>query len=212
MFRNDSTFGRFMNRLGDILYVGILWVLASLPLVTAGAAAAAAYYAMAKSVRAGTGYIGREFLHAFKTNFRQALPLSCGFLAAAAVLAVDIRYLWTDDGAFFSALFMILVFLALFLAGIWLYLCPVLSRFDKTNLELLKISAVLVFKYLPVTAGLFLLAAAALVGIYLMPWAVLVIPGLYLYAISYPVEWILRKMMPPADENSEESQKWYYRR
>ena len=50
MFRFDGAFGCFMNLLFDILYVGILWVVFSIPLITAGASSAAAYYTMAKCV------------------------------------------------------------------------------------------------------------------------------------------------------------------
>ena len=61
MFQNDSAIGRVLNLLTEILYVGILWVVTSLPIVTAGTAAVAAYYAMSKSVRHKTGYISKNY-------------------------------------------------------------------------------------------------------------------------------------------------------
>lgn len=200
-----------MNRLGDILYVGLLWLIVSLPLVTAGAAATAGYYAMSKCVRHRTGYIWREFWHSFKGNFRQMLPLTLLFLAAAAALAVDLPYLWVNDSKVNSALFMFLLLVAFLVLGLALYACPLLSRFEKKNLELLKTAAVVMFKFLPVTIGLLLFLALCIVAVYLMPWAVFVLPGLYLYALSYPMEWILRKLMPKVEEDSEEAQKWYYK-
>lgn len=36
MFKSDGIFSRFMNCLFDILYVGILWIVCSLPVLTAG--------------------------------------------------------------------------------------------------------------------------------------------------------------------------------
>ncbi len=212
MFGSDSVFSRFMNRLFDILYTGILWVLFSIPLITAGASATAAYYTMAKCVRHRTGYIGKEFLQSFKSNFKQALSLTCIFAVAAVVLAVDIWYVWVNDSATNSALFMIFIFLALLVLGIAVYIFPLLSRFEKKNAELIRIAAVVLFRYLPVTIGILLLAAAACIGIYLMPWAIFIFPGVYLYILSYPMEWILGKMMPPVEEDSEEAQKWYYQR
>ncbi len=210
MFSSDSIFSRFMNRLFDILYTGILWVLFSLPIVTAGAAATAAYYAMAKCVRHSTGYIGREFWHSFKSNFKQSLPLTFGFAAVALVLALDIWYVWGNDiGKVGSALFMVFVFFVFLASGIVVYIFPLLSRFEKGNLGLIKLAAAVMFKYLPVTVGILLLFAVSAVGIYLMPWAVFVIPGVYLYILSYPMEWIMRKLAPPAEEGSEEAQKWY---
>lgn len=124
-----------MNLLFDILYVGILWVVGCIPLVTAGASTTAAYYAMAKCVRHKTGYIGREYWSSFKSNFRQILPVT--------------------------------ILVLLFFAG-----CSM--------------------------------------AVYLMPWAILVIPGVYLYALSFPMEKMLKRLMPPVSEDSEEAQKWYY--
>lgn len=210
--REEGKFSRFMNRLGDILYVGLLWLIVSLPLVTAGAAATAGYYAMSKCVRHRTGYIWREFWHSFKGNFRQMLPLTLLFLVAAAVLAVDMPYLWVNDSKTNSALFMLLLLVAFLVLGLALYACPLLSRFEKKNLELLRMAFVVMFRFLPVTVGLLLFLALCIVAVYLMPWAVFVLPGAYLYALSYPMEWILRKLMPKVAEDSEEAQKWYYKK
>lgn len=210
MFRSDGVFSRFMNVLFDILYTGILWVLFSLPVITAGAAATAAYYTTAKCIRHHTGYIGREFWKSFRSNFRQMLPMTLAFLAVLAVLAMDILYVWADMTSLNNALFVIFVFLLFAVCGIAMYACPVLSRFDRKNMELLRTAVLLMFKYLPITAGILLAFAVACAGVYLMPWAVLVIPGVYLYAVSFPMEYVLRKMMPAVAEDSEEAQKWYY--
>ena len=40
----------------------------------------------------------------------------------------------------------------------------------------------------------------------------LVIPGVYLYLMSWPMEWILRKYMPAVEEGSEEAEMWYNKR
>lgn len=70
----------------------------------------------------------------------------------------------------------------------------------------------MLFKFLPVTIGILLVFALGCVGAYLMPWAVLVIPGVYLYVLSFPMEWILHKLMPDVEEDSEEAKKWYYQK
>lgn len=210
MFKNDGLFSRFMNQVFDILYVGILWIVCSIPVITAGAATTAAYYAMAKCVRHKTGYIGREFFHSFKSNIRQILPLTLLFLAVSCVLALDIQYVWNHENKVNNMLFVILLFMAFMAAGLAVYACPLLSRFQKKNTELIKTAAYLMFKFLPITVAILLVFAVSCVGVFLMPWAILVIPGVYLFALSYPMEYILKKLMPPVEEDSEEAQKWYY--
>ena len=170
----------------------------------------AAYYAMAKSVRYKTGYAWKEFIHSFRSNFRQTVPLSVCYLLAMVILLVDIYYVWMNDSKLNSAVFIILIFILFLIAGIAAYACPLLSRFDKTNPELLKMTAVVMFRYLPFTLLILLVFAAGLVGIYLMPWAILVIPGIYIYLLTFPMEWVLRKLMPKPEEGSAEAEKWYY--
>ena len=210
MFQNDSAIGRIMNLLVDILYVGILWVVTSLPIVTAGTATVAAYYAMSKSVRRKTGYIGKEFMRSFKTNFRQSLPLTILFLIILAVLSIDIWYVWTNDSKTNSSIFMVFVLILFLFAGIAIYIFPLLSRFVTGNVNLFRMAFVVMFRFLPVTALMMLFTVAAGIGIYLMPWTVFVIPGGYLYALTFPMEWVMKKIMPAAEEGSDEAEKWYY--
>lgn len=210
MFRSDNLFSRFMNMLFDIIVIDVLWIVCSLPIVTAGAAATGAYYAMAKTVRYKTGYAAREFWHSFRNNFRQSLSVSIIFWLAIAALGVDIWYVWNNDSKQNSAIFMILLLILFLVTGVAVYACPLLSRFEKKNLELVKLAAYVMFKYLPVTVVA--LAVFLIVGIliYLMPWAILVLPGFYVYAFTFPMEKILRKLMPAVAEDSEEAKKWYY--
>ena len=37
-----------------------------------------------------------------------------------------------------------------------------------------------------------------------------VLPGVYLFGLSFPMEYVLRRVMPPVEEESEEAQKWYH--
>lgn len=210
MFQNDSAIGRVLNLLAEILYVGILWVVTALPIVTAGTATVAAYYAMSKSVRHKTGYIGREFLRALRANLRQSLPLTMICLLVLAVLGIDIWYVWTNDSKANSAIFMVLLLILFLYAGMVIYLFPLLSRFVTGNLNLIRMSFVVMFRFLPVTIGILLMTVAVGVGIYLMPWTVFVIPGIYLYGLTFPMEWVMKKLMPAAEEGSEEAEKWYY--
>lgn len=212
MFKSDGIFSRFMNCLFDILYVGILWIVCSLPVLTAGASTTAAYYAMAKCVRYKTGYIGREFFKSFRENLKQSLPLTLLFYLAAGVWVTDIHYVWQHENSLNNALFVVLLLLGFLISGVMVYCCPLLSRFQKKNLELLKTATYVLFKFLPVTIGILLVFALSCVGVYLMPWAVLVIPGVYLYVLSFPMEWILHKLMPDVEEDSEEAKKWYYQK
>lgn len=210
IFSSDSGFSRFMNLLFDILYVGILWIVGCIPVITAGASTTAAYYAMAKCVRHKTGYIGREYFHSFKENFRQMLVLTVLFAGICGVLAIDLYYVWNVQSDMNNALFVILILVSFMAAGLTVYACPLLSRFHKKNTELIRTAAYLLFKFLPLTIAVQFVFVLACMAVYLMPWAIFVLPGVYLFVLSFPMEYVLKKLMPPVEEDSEEAQKWYY--
>ena len=199
MFQNDSLFGRFMNLMFDVICIGLMWVISSIPLVTMGTATTAAYYTMAKCVRYKSGYVTKEFFSAFRKNFRQTIGFNVLFLFLFLMLAVELKFAWDQEGRLGSSLFIGLVFVLFLVLGICMYLYPVLSRFYMNNLTLIKSSFLMM--------GL----AVAVLGIYFMNWAVFFLPGLCIYGLTFPMEWMLRKMMPEVPKDSEEAQKWYYR-
>lgn len=62
---------RALSWLVDVIETGILIVLASVPLVTAGAALSAGYMTMLK-IKKSEGHILKNFLHAFVENWKRA--------------------------------------------------------------------------------------------------------------------------------------------
>lgn len=210
VFSNESKFARFMNKLADILCIGILWIVCSIPIITAGASATAAYYAMAKSVRHNEGRPTKEFFRSFRMNFGQTVLLTIPLLLIVITLIIDMIFLWGNENKINDAIFMVLLLVAVVVVSLIVYVFPLLSRFDKGSFELIKMGLYICFKYLPMTIGILAMIFFACIGVYLMPWAILVIPGVYLYALTFPMEWILKKFMPPVDEESEEADKWYY--
>jgi uncharacterized membrane protein YesL len=211
LFSNDTKYARFMNTLADVLGIGILWLVCSLPVITAGASATAAYYAMAKCVRHSEGRPVKEFFHSFRANFKQTLPMTVFLELAALTLAVDLIYLWGNENKQNDTIFVVLVLVTFVLLALMVYLFPLLSRFDKKNLPLIRMGLMILFRYFPLTLGIVAVIIVSGIGMYLMPWAVLVIPGVYMYLLTFPMERVLRKLAPPVEEGSEEAEKWYYR-
>jgi uncharacterized membrane protein YesL len=210
LFSNDTKFARFMNTLADVLGVGILWLICSLPIITLGASATAAYYAMAKCVRHSEGRIFQEFFRSFRSNFRQTVLLTILFVLATLTLAVDFVYLWGNESASNDAVFVVLVLVAFVVLALVVYLFPLLSRFNWKTSDLVKTGLIVIFKYFPLTVGIVAVLFLAGIGMYLMPWAVLVIPGVCLYLLTFPMEKVLRALAPAVEEGSEEAGKWYY--
>lgn len=210
IFSNDTGFAKFMNVLADVLIIGILWIICCIPVITAGTATSAAYYAMSKTVRYSEGYVAKNFFHGFKVNFRQSVMMTVLFFIGLALIVVDIIFTWGNRSTLNDSMFIVMCLVGFILLTVAIYYCVLISRFTKTTGQLLKLSFVVGFRYLYVTVPLFIVISACFVALYLMPWLLVFLPGLFMFALTYPMEWIMHKLMPKPEEGSIEADKWYY--
>ena len=204
LFSNEGLFARIMNRLWDLICVSILWFFCSLPIITLGAASTAAYYTCAKVLRHHNGHIFVEFFRSFRLNFRQSTVFTLICAAILAVLVLDCVYFYSTS-VFFLYLFYLMIAMVI---GCVIYFFPMLSRFSMTVFMLFRNAAVLMFRHLFKTILLLILLLSVALGVYLMPWGILVFPGLGFWLSTYLMEPILRSCAPAPDP--EESEKWFY--
>lgn len=209
IFSMDGAYSRAMNFIWNILVISVLWLLCCLPVITMGAASTAAYYAAAKAVRHHTGTVHREFFASFRRNFRQSIPLTLAMLLLTVLLGMECLYLYSDPNVPMPVLCLFAAMLLSVLAC-GSYLWASLSRFDQGSFSLFRFSLVVTFRHILTTVLLLLLLLSCLVGVYFMPWGILLFPGLAFYLSTYPLERILLKYSPPKSEDDKEEEKWYY--
>jgi uncharacterized membrane protein YesL len=87
-FNPDNVVWRFFTMVGYIWILHILWLVCSLPVVTAGASATALMYSCIKLHR-GEGSPVKNFFKSFKENFKQATAMFFIFLVIGLILAGD---------------------------------------------------------------------------------------------------------------------------
>ena len=187
----------------------MLWVVCCIPVFTIGASSAAAYYTAAKVIRGREGKAVNEFFHAFRMNFRQSAVFSVGYAAVAAVLLLECWYLYHDSTVSLPVLYLFYGMVLVLVANAQ-YLFACMSRFNHKNVALLRMAVICSFRHLITTILLLLLLALGCIAVYLMPWGILIFPGLVFLLKTYPMERVLRKYMPEVDDDDPEKQKWYY--
>lgn len=95
----DNPMFRAMGWLGDMVLLNLLWILCSLPVVTAGASTTALLTVSRRLVSGDACRIGRDFFRAFRLNWRQTIK-TWGILAAAGILfAADLLITLRMPGA-----------------------------------------------------------------------------------------------------------------
>ena len=86
LFNPENALMCFINKIIDLVVLSILWTLCSAPLVTMGAASAALYYALTKSVRCQRGHAAKEFWRAFKSNLKRGILFELVWAALAFMM------------------------------------------------------------------------------------------------------------------------------
>lgn len=147
----DSPLMRTLGKIGDIIFLNLLFVVTSIPLFTIGTALSAMYTVTMKIVRGQDPAVIREYFRAYKRNFRTATVCWVAMALAAALLFVDFRLIGVLEGTVRSAARILLGAVL----GLWclmfLYLFPYIARFENTILQSMKNAWMLSVAHLPST-------------------------------------------------------------
>ena len=196
----DSWFGRFLFLVADVVTLHFLWLLCSLPVFTIGASTTALYYSCMKRIRTDEGTISRNFLAAFKQNFRQATLLWLGLLAIGFLLMTDLRIGLAVGG--WLGKFMLIscsVFLIPYFL-ICIYIFPVQAKFENRIRDNLKNAFLMSWQSFGYSVVLVLICATfVLLTFFFQPFMGLLIVcgvGLYGYVTSAVFVQIFRRYLP----------------
>ena len=161
IFNPDSKFSQFIYSVMDYVKLGLVFLLFSIPGVTAGAAAAAVMTVGMRIERKEAPTIFRPFWQAFKENFKQGTLLTVLFMVVFGFLAADWYVLMQMEQTLLIRLICAIVFvLALLAASLMMWVFPTLARFELTNRQIIHNAVIHMFARFPQT----LLALAAAVG------------------------------------------------
>jgi len=187
-FNLDSPLMKVLNRLTDILWLNILTLFCSIPIITAGASFTALHYVCLKIIRDEEGYVTREYFKSWKKNFGQATVIWLIVMLVSALLAADvycISVMSTNTAILFAAI----IAAAIFVLMTSLYVFPVLSHFENTIRGTIKNSFYMSILALPRTVLMVVIFVSPLALLYAieyfqtMTW---MIPLIFLYCFSGP--------------------------
>ena len=201
----DSPFMTEFRKLVDYVWLGILWVVASIPLFTYGAATTAMLYTGEKAIRKEDGKVWRTFWKSFQREFKQATLLWLLSFVLKALLAVNGFLLWRAE---LRGIVLVLVLIALAFALCWMQLWfGYLSKFADTNRVLLGNTLRIALLRLPWGVGLLLLGALAValtvISLFYAPPVILLIPGIYGLLAGTVLRKIFGKYIPEETETPE---------
>ncbi|MBQ7775775.1 MAG: YesL family protein [Lachnospiraceae bacterium] len=158
-FSVDGPLYRFLTTLWDVIKINFLWLICSLPIVTMGAATVAAFTVTNKMAEDREGYVGRQFIKAFKENLKQGIPLGLLFLFCCYVVYLDFELQRVTESMVVQVFGILacVVFISAFI-----YAFPLCARYENTLKNTLANSIQITIRYFPRTIALLLVLAVEL--------------------------------------------------
>lgn len=197
--------GRFfaiINRISDLVILGLVFVLTSLPVVTLGASCTALYYSTAKTVRYEEGKPVKEYFRAWKLNLIQGCVSTVIYFALGGMLLCAVmmsRGRWTMLAVIFSCVILLSSFI---------YFFPVLSRFTVSVRACFQISVFLAVHYIKKTVLLLISLGLCAVLLYMNPYLLPLLAPFYALYATFIMEQVFKEYMVLTDEDAG---KWFTR-
>lgn len=207
IFDQNNPFFRIMGLVCDLIVLNLLTLVCSIPIVTAGASFTAMHYVLWHMVRHEDTYVARQFLDAFKANFKQATVVWLGALVLIAFGVLDSFVLseMLDQGVA-RAMTIVLVVVGVLVAAVAQYYFVMLSRYENTVGGHLANAARLAFAFFPRTLAMLIVIGAF--GFVELRYLLVGLPALLLLGVALPqycCAWlydpIFRRLDGDYDEN-----------
>ncbi|MCR5686453.1 MAG: DUF624 domain-containing protein [Lachnospiraceae bacterium] len=214
IFNYEGPVFSFLSRLADLFWLNLLFVVCSLPVFTAGAAATALYYVTLKMAKDQEGYITRSYFKSFKDNFVQATAIWAMTLVVFAVMFLDIRIVTNRDLADAvgsrAVSNVVIVAVGVLLIAVMMtltYVFPILAQFDNTVKNTIKNAFLISIRHLPYTFLMMIITAVPVVLIWFFP-ALLILIFIAFSAVAYINSKFYNKIFAlymPKNDGSEDS-------
>ena len=165
LFNINSVLYRILAKIGNLVILNLLFLICSLPVVTIGASSTALYTVTLKMAKDRENYIVKDFLYAFKKNFRQSTIIWVLLLFLAIILLVDANLCNALAGPGIIVLAVLIRIFMLIWIMIFTYVFPVLAKFNNTVKATMKNAFVM--------SGVHLFTTVVTVGMNCLPFAFL---------------------------------------
>lgn len=163
LFHPDSPFIQFLNRIGRLIILNLLFVVTCIPIITIGAASTAMYSVTLKQAKNEEPYITRKYFQAFKENFLQSTVLWIFWLIAIVLLYVDFRVMQGRTSTFAWIMRIALYAVMLLAYMVMSYTFPLQASFYNTIRQTLKNGFFISIWHIKKTIPILLIPIAAIV-------------------------------------------------
>ncbi len=192
----ENSYGRFFNRVGDVIWLNLLWAVFCIPLVTIGASTAAAYAVAFQWNETDISNNARNFISAFRSNFKQSTIIWLLSIAGSFAGMSMLRAAASLSGLSSQIMYAISVFFLAILAVFSLLAFPIIAKFDVSIRQVIADTLYLLFRQTWTVLAVVLTTAAGIYIAYaIAPPVFAVLGGLLIYLNGITLHQVFKKVL-----------------
>jgi len=173
-----------LNKMADLMILDLIALVCCIPIITIGASMTALHYMALKIVRNEEVYIVRGFWKSFKMNFRQATVIWLIQIIVMLILGLDYYIVfWNPESNPSIPVQVLFLATVIITVSIFLFIYPVLSKFDNSIAKTFKNTFLMAIMQLP---KLILMLAFWIAPIALGIAVIQLLPLVVLFGLSLP--------------------------
>ena len=146
-FSYDGLFAKYGGKLWDLIWLNVLTIIFSIPIVTAGAAVTAMHYVELKILRNEEYGITAAFFRSFKMNLKQGVVIQVAFLPVGYLIATTLLMTWKTTSGSPDFMFYVAAVAAVLAYCVWIWTLVLLSRYTNTVVKTMKQAVVACLVY-----------------------------------------------------------------
>lgn len=185
LFNPENSFWEFMTNMTNVLFVGLIWLICCLPIITIGASTTALYDYSLKLADSTDGYVLKSFFKAFKNNFVKSTILWIFMLLGTGFLVIDAYICLRMGTAFSKFLFFAIIAIGILYFIICIYIFPVLAFFRVNVKEVIKNAFIMGVGNLPLTLLIIIILGIGGFIIYTVPYLIFALGSFVAYVSSF---------------------------
>ncbi len=183
-FDADGPLMQGLSKMADLMILDLIALVCCIPIVTIGASMTALYYMALKIVRNEEVYIVKGFFKSFKQNFRQATIIWLIQIVAMVILGLDAYIMYANPETKPHVIMQVLFMATTLLGGCtFLFIYPVLSKFDNTIARTFKNTFIMAIMQMP---KILLMAVMWALPVIIAVFFIQVFPLVVLFGLSLP--------------------------
>ena len=197
----------FLDGFADVMFLAILWVICSLPIITVGASTTAFYSVMMKLVVGEESYVVRSFFKAFKENFKIStiVWLIMGTIGGLVCTSLHIVFNSSKVGSnlFYTLPFYLLVLIIYTMTINFVF--PYIAKFYDTVKRTLMISLIFSTRHFLQSILLIIIDVAIFIFAFKIPALFILFPLISGFCHAKVYQKIFDKIIDARDEENNES-------